>query len=309
MCLIVVDENLSKLTFELFNIFCIENRIPIIYTKEIFIKFNSVNYFFPLNIRPKLNIEFSFENLLISYSKANNNHFILTKNVSNKRDSVNYIFEKLREFFYILKDSKQIKDIETFYSINCRISKKINNNLDENNININININNNKNNNIIEEKYKVLLNRIKSAFDELYKNNYINNIEIIKFFNDLDCIYNDLDLKLNNLIEIDKENQDKINNNNYNKENYDLNINVNLIKTIYPNIWFSEEQKDFLLDDIIENMNNLAYNKPTSKNKIFIHEIKLIHILHILNTFHYSLITILNFNIYSCLKELKEKHK
>jgi len=271
--LLVIDETFEKNSFDFINKICVINRIPLLISDSLRIRINMTKYYFPVNLTPVMYINFDFESIIITYSNRDENeNKILTKLMSYENSALNKIFDNFREFLTKLRTQKANK----FITLTDRINTKENNNRNG------------------KEAFKIDFNSITSedvlieldsAFNGIFKDCFISNIKIIAFLNKLDSITEKFK------IEYDPENN-----------------KMQLEKYMFPVLKFDEEEKKIYIDQLSINLNYQAYEKAKSKNKIIIKSYEIEHIIHIINTFSKSLTTILNFNFYSILRDMKEKN-
>jgi len=279
--LVVIDETFDKNSFDYINSICIERKIPLLVADSHGIIKNMSKYYFPVNLTPVLNVEFDFKNIMISYTSSDQKeNKILSKVMSYEYSGILKIFEDFRIFLNALRIQKlnknEINKKDTFKIQNQNQALK-NTILDQYD---DLYSNTNLDESVIVE--------IKKVFQEIYKENYISNSNIINFINEIAKIIEKFNI--NNLPE-------------------DLNRNkIQLNKYMFPLLKFDENENKIYLDQISNNLKYQAYEKAKSKNKVILKKIQLEHVLHIIFTFSKSLETILNFNLYSIFISLRNNN-
>lgn len=135
---------------------------------------------------------------------------------------------------------------------------------------------------------------IEEKFEALYDaNSYISNDSIAIFLNELNKILNEYNFNFTPDSVAEAKAKKK----------------VQLDAYMFPKLRFDNFEKKFYIDFLSINLNYQAYEKAKSKNKFIPHNYDLDYILHIINTFHKSLVTLLNYNLFLALKELNEENK
>jgi hypothetical protein len=239
-------------------------------------------FYFPVNLTPVLNVNFDFDNIVIAYSgKDKKENKILTKVISYEHNSILKLFDDLRVFLNAVKNQKiNCFDICVESDKDFRNKEKLDGNhpivLKENNFYENSKFD------------KKAIHLLKQSFDDIFKNNYISIAEITNFLNKINIIIEDYNIEFT---------EEELNSN-----------KVQLHEYMFPKLKFDGNEHKFYLDQISINLKYQAYMKAKSKNKILLKEFKIEHIIHILNTFIKSLNAVLNYNLFSILKILKEKN-
>jgi hypothetical protein len=232
-------------------------------------------YNFPVNLTPVLFVNFDFDNIIITYSnRKDNENKILTKLMTYEHLALYKIFDDFREFLNKLK----IQKIDLINNLKDKVTIQDKNQIKkEETIKLT--------NRIFNESS---LKELDSAFENIFKDNFISNSKIIDFLNRLESIHQKYQIEFSAA---------------------DLKSNkIQLEKYMFPVLKFDENEKKIYIDQLSINLKYQSYEKAKSKNKVIIKSFEIEHLLHIINTFTKSLTSILDFSLYSILRDMKEKN-